>query len=172
MSWRMDTEEASWFELAAQFNLALLSAKHTTDPADFGALGCGNMAVDWDTSEISYSRNQKKAVGGTFQGLDGFTTRAAYPRCCLELALRPGVQHCTVETELNLERVLPMAPKLTPLPLLFRTDSGLCSLKIVQEVGHAATLSREIALIINKHGNPLMLPEYELEGGRRHCRRA
>jgi hypothetical protein len=53
---------------------------------------------------------------------------------CLELALRPGVQHSALETELNLERVLPMATQLTALPLLFRADSGLCSLKIMQEV--------------------------------------
>lgn len=121
-----------------------------------------------------------------------------------------------------------MAAKLTPLPLLFRADSGLCSLKIMQEVcAQAVTLSREIALIIkwnprktpieaiaaervldtntiwchlregkrmcmwaqqlklegvgteanparrvlrltertiDKHGNPLLLPDYELEG--------
>ena len=141
---------------------------------------------------------------------------------------RPGVQHSALETELNLERVLPMAAKLTPLPLLFRADSGLCSLKIMQEVSaQAQSLSREIAFIIkwnprrapveaiatervqdanttwchlregkrmclwtqplkldgvgtdakparrvlrlvertiDKHGNPLLLPAYELEG--------
>ena len=32
---RMDTHAASWFELAAQFNLALLSAKYATGPVDF-----------------------------------------------------------------------------------------------------------------------------------------
>lgn len=51
---------------------------------------------------------------------------------CLELALGPGVQHSALETELNLERVLPMAAKLTPLPLLFRADPGLSPLKISQ----------------------------------------
>jgi Transposase DDE domain group 1 len=127
-----------------------------------------------------------------------------------------------------LERVLPMAAQLTPLPLLFRADSGLCSAKIMQEVStQAKALEREIALIIkwnprstpvesiaarqvalastmwchqragkrmclwtqalelqgvgtlanparrvlrltertiDKHGNPLLLPAYELEG--------
>lgn len=121
-----------------------------------------------------------------------------------------------------------MAAKLTPLPLLFRADSGLCSLKIMQEVSaQARALPREIAFIIkwnprstpveaiaaqrvldantmwchlrtgkrmcmwtqalklegvgtdasparrvlrlvertiDKHGNPLLLPAYELEG--------
>ena len=43
---RMDTHAASWFELAEQFNLALLSAKYAGQPVDFGALPCGFMAVD------------------------------------------------------------------------------------------------------------------------------
>jgi hypothetical protein len=92
--------------------------------------------------------------------VDGFTPSATYLGSlgyCLELALRPGVQHSALETELNLERVLPMAAKLTPLPLLFRADSGLCSLKIMQEVSaQAATLSREIAFIIK--WNPRSTP--------------
>jgi hypothetical protein len=42
-----------------------------------------------------------------------------------------------------------MAAKLTELPLLLRADSGLCSLKIMQEVNaQALALSREIAFII------------------------
>jgi hypothetical protein len=163
--------------------------------------------------------------------VDGYTPSATYLGSlgyCLELALRPGVQHSAMETQLNLERVLPMATKLTTLPLLFRADSGLCSLKIMREVSaQAAALSREIAFIIkwnprktpieaiaaervldantmwchlregkrmclwtqeltlvgvgtqtnaprrvlrliertiDKHGNPLLLPDYELEG--------
>ena len=228
---RMDTHAASWFELAGQFNQALLSANYASGPVDFGALPCGYMAVDWDTFVMDNSGTQKEAVGRTYQGVDGFTPSATYLGSlgyCLELALRPGVQHSALETELNLERVLPMAAKLTPLPLLFRADSGLCSLKIMQEVcTQAAALSREIAFIIkwnprktpvetiaaervldtntiwchmregkrmcmwtqqlklegvgtqtnparrvfrliertiDKHGNPLLLPDYELEG--------
>ncbi len=59
---RMDTHAASWFELAAQFNLALLSAKYATGPVDFGALACGYMAVDWDTFVMNNSGTQKEAV--------------------------------------------------------------------------------------------------------------
>jgi hypothetical protein len=228
---RMDTHAASWFELAGEFNLALLSAKYASGPVDFGALPCGYMAVDWDTFVMNNSGTQKEAVGRTYQGVDGYTPSATYLGSlgyCLELALRPGVQHSAMETQLNLERVLPMATKLTTLPLLFRADSGLCSLKIMREVSaQAAALSREIAFIIkwnprktpieaiaaervldantmwchlregkrmclwtqeltlvgvgtqtnaprrvlrliertiDKHGNPLLLPDYELEG--------
>jgi hypothetical protein len=157
---RMDTHASSWFELAEEFNLALLSAKYASGPVDFGALPCGYMAVDWDTFVMNNSGSQKEAVGRTYQGVDGYTPSATYLGSlgyCLELALRPGVQHSALETELNLERVLPMATKLTALPILFRADSGLCSLKIMQEVSaQAVALSREIALIIK--WNPRSTP--------------
>ena len=160
MRQRMDTHAPSWFELASEFNLALLSAKYATGPVDFGALPCGYMAVDWDTFVMNNAGTKKEAVGRTYQGVDGYTPSATYLGSlgyCLELALRPGVQHSALETELNLERVLPMAAKLTGLPLLFRADSGLCSLKIMQEVcAQAVALSREIALIIK--WNPRKAP--------------
>jgi hypothetical protein len=118
------------------------------------------MAVDWDTFVMDNAGTKKKAVGRTYQGVDGFTPSATHLGCvgyCLEWALRPGVQHSALETELNLERVLPMAAKLTALPLLFRADSGLCSLKIMQEVSaQALALSREIAFIIK--WNPRKTP--------------
>ena len=228
---RMDTHAAAWFELVQAFNEALLSAQYASGPVDFGALPCGYMAVDWDTFVMNNSGTQKEAVGRTYRGVDGYTPSATYLGSlgyCLELALRPGVQHSARETELNLERVLPMAAKLTPLPLLFRADSGLCSVQVMQEVSaQAKALSREIALLIkwnprstpveaiaaqkvadlqtmwchlregkrmclwtqvlelegvgtasnparrvlrltertiDKHGNPLLLPAYELEG--------
>lgn len=97
------------------------------------------------------SGTKKEAVSRTYQGVDGYTPSTTYLGSlgyCLELTLRPGVQHSALETELNLERTLPMAAKLTALPLLFRADSGLCSLKIMQEItAQAAALSREIAFI-------------------------
>ena len=157
---RMDTHAPAWFELAGEFNLALLSAKYETGPVDFGPLPCGYMAVDWDTFVMNNAGTKKEAVGRTYQGVDGYTPSATYLGSvgyCLELALRPGVQHSALETELNLERVLPMAAKLTALPLLFRADSGLCSLKIMQEISaQAAALSREIALLIK--WNPRSTP--------------
>jgi hypothetical protein len=157
---RMDAHAASWFELVSEFNVALLSAKYATGPVALGALPCGYMAVDWDTFVMNNSGTQKEAVGRTYQGVDGYTPSATYLGSlgyCLELALRPGVQHSALETELNLERVLPMATKLTALPILFRADSGLCSLKIMQEVSaQAVALSREIAFIIK--WNPRSTP--------------
>ena len=203
---RLDAHAVSWFELAGEFNLALLSATYASAPVDFGALPCCYMTVDWDTFVMNNSGTQKEAVGRTYQGVDGFTPSATYLGSlgyCLELALRPGVQHSALET-------------------------GLCSLKIMRELcAQAAALSREIAMIIkwnprrapveaiaaqrvgdantiwchlregkrmcmwtqaltlegvgtqanparrvfrliertiDKHGNPLLLPDYELEG--------
>ncbi len=157
---RMDTHSADWFELVGELNFALLSAKYAGKSVDFGVLPCGYMPVDWDTFVMDNSGTKKEDVGRTYQGVDGYTPSATYLGSlgyCLELALRPGVQHSARETELNLERVLPMACRLTELPLLFRADSGLCSLKTQQEVTAQATaLNREIAFLIK--WNPRRAP--------------
>lgn len=157
---RMNTHAASWFELADAFNLALLSAKHGGQAVDFGALPRGYMPVDWDTFVMDNSGTRKEDVGRTYQGVDGYTPSATYigtPGYCLELALRPGVQHSALESDLNLQRVLPMAAKLTVLPLLFRADSGLCSRAIMQEITvQGQALQREMAFIIK--WNPRSTP--------------
>ena len=44
---------------------------------------------------------------------------------CLELALRPGVQHSARETDFNLERVLPMAQRLSAGSVKGRSWPGL-----------------------------------------------
>lgn len=163
---RMDTHSADWFELVGELNFTLLSAKYAGKSVDFGALPCGYMPVDWDTFVMDNSGTKKEDVGRTYQGVDGYTPSATYLGSlgyCLELALRPGVQHSARETELNLERVLPMACRLTSLPLLFRADSGLCSLKTQQEVTAQATaLNREIAFIIK--WNPRRAPVETVAG--------
>ena len=88
MRQRMDTHAASWFELAGEFNLALLSAKYAGKPVDFGALPCGYMAVDWDTFVMNNAGTQKEAVGRTYQGVDGYTPSATLPGL---LGLLPGI---------------------------------------------------------------------------------
>ena len=157
---RMDSHAPSWFGLADEFNAALLSATYNGQAVDLGALPCGYMALDWDTFVMNNEGTQKEAVGRTYQGVDGYTPSATYlgtAGYCLELSLRPGVQHSALETEYNLERTLPMAARLTALPLLFRADSGLCSAKIMREIcQHGADLAREIAFIIK--WNPRRAP--------------
>ena len=157
---RMNTNAVSWFGLVDELNEALLSPKGAGFAVDFGALPCGYMPIDWDTFVMNNAGTKKEDVGRTYQGVDGYTPSATYLGnlgYCLELALRPGVQHSALETELNLERVLPMATRLTPMPLLFRADSGLCSLKVMQEIhNQASALNREIAFIVK--WNPRRAP--------------
>ena len=107
---------------------------------------------------------RKEEVARTYQGVDGYAPSASYLGTngyCLELALRPGGQHSAMETEHNLERVLPMAAKLTAKlakrSILFRADSGLCSAKIRRAIdAQAKALAREIAYIIK--WNPRSAP--------------
>ena len=59
------------------------------------------------------------SAGAAYLGSHGF---------CLELALRPGVPHSAKESDFNLQRVLPMAQRLSAgsgkAPILARLDSG------------------------------------------------
>jgi DDE family transposase len=70
--------------------------------------------------------------------VDGYCPLAAYLGShgyCLELALRPGVQHSAKETEYNLECVVPMAQRLSAAgpkaPILVRKDAGFDSLELM-----------------------------------------
>jgi len=78
-------------------------------------------------------------VGRTYAGVDGYCPLAAYLGShgfCLELALRPGVQHSASESDFNLERIIPMAQRLSAAgpqaPILARLDSGFDSAKIMR----------------------------------------
>ena len=157
---RLDAQAVAWFELPQAMNERLLSGTYAGKRIDFGTLPCGYLPLDWDTFVMNNDGSKKEAVGRTYQGVDGYTPSVTYlgtQGYCLELALRPGVQHSAMETELNLERVLPMATRLTSQPLLFRADSGLCSLKIMQAIdAHAQALSRAIHFIIT--WNPRTTP--------------
>jgi len=165
---RLDTHASSWFDLAAQMNQSLLSSRINGQPIDFGALSCGYTPVDLDTFAMDNGGTKKELVGRTYAGVDGYCPFAVYLGSlgyCLELALRPGVQHSAAESEYNFERDLPMAASLVPGPLLLRADSGFCSLKLMQEItGHANTLGREIAFIIK--WNPRRAPVETIAAGK------
>ena len=57
---------------------------------------------------------------------------------CLELALRPGVQHSAKETDFNLERAIPMAQRLSAAgpkaPILARLDSSFDSAALMRGI--------------------------------------
>jgi hypothetical protein len=165
---RLDTHAASWFELAARSNHQLLASKVNGKPIDFGALACGYTPVDLDTFAMDNSATKKELVGRTYAGVDGYCPFAVYLGSlgyCLELALRPGVQHSACESEYNLERALPMAASLVAGPLLVRADSGFCSLKLMQEIAsQAQAASREFAFIIK--WNPRRAPVETIAAGK------
>lgn len=157
---RMDTHAASWFDLVPQMNQLLLSSRINGHAIDFGALSCGYTPVDLDTFAMDNGGTKKELVGRTYAGVDGYCPFAVYLGSlgyCLELALRPGVQHSAFESQYNFERALPMAARFVSTPLLVRADSCFCSARLMQEfTSQAATLQREIAFIIK--WNPCKSP--------------
>jgi hypothetical protein len=93
----------------------LLSSRINAQPIDLGALSCGYTPVDLDTFVMYNVVTMKLAVGRTYAGVDGYSPFSVYLGSmgyCLELALRPGVQHSAAESEYNFERALPMAASL------------------------------------------------------------
>jgi len=94
-------------------------------------LPCGWLPVDIDTFAMDNSGTAKEGVGRTYAGVDGYCPVASYIGAhgfCLELKLRPGTQHSSKDTQDNLQRVIPMAQRLSAAgpkaPLLARLDSG------------------------------------------------
>jgi len=149
---RLDHFASDWFDLISKLNHTLLSRPAGGKPVDFGALDCGYTPLDLDTFAMNNSFTKKELVGRTYAGVDGYCPLAVYLGrlgYCLELALRPGVQHSAAETEYNIERTLPMAASLAQGALLVRADSGFCSIKLMQTItSQADQLKREIAFII------------------------
>ena len=97
----------------------------------YGVLPCGWLPLDIDTFAMDNSGTAKEGVGRTYAGVDGFCPLAAYlgrHGFCLELSLRPGTQHSTKGTEEDLQRIVPMAQRLSQAgpkaPVLARLDSG------------------------------------------------
>lgn len=107
---------------------------------DYGVLACGWLPLDVDTFAMDNGGTAKQGVGRTYAGVDGYCPLAAYlgqHGFCLELALRPGVQHSASETDFNLQRIVPMAQRLSAAgpkaPILARLDSGFDSAALMRE---------------------------------------
>jgi hypothetical protein len=83
---------------------------------DYGVLACGWLPLDVNTFAMDNGGKAKEGGGRTKAGVDGYCPLAAYLGArgfCLELALRPGVQHSARETDFTLERVIPTAQRLS-----------------------------------------------------------
>lgn len=144
---RLDTHAASWFPLLDSLNECLLR----NTKANFRKLACGWMPVDIDVFPMNNAQTKKEGVSRVYNGVDGYAPLACYMGVdgyCLELALRPGSSHSAHETEYNLERVLPMAKRLTTAPLLVRADSGFDSLKLMQEIRKEHTQERPVDFLV------------------------
>lgn len=119
----------------------LIETLLATARPDWGALPCGWLPLDVDTFAMDNGRTAKECVGRTYAGVDGYCPLASYLGTngyCLELALRPGVQHSVLETEYNFERVIPMAQRLSATgpkaPILLRMDAGFDATALMQGI--------------------------------------
>jgi hypothetical protein len=130
---RLDARASDLFEFVPPMIETLLAGQRP----DYGVLPCGWLPLDVDTFAMDNGGTAKEGVGRTYAGVDGYCPLAAYLGAlgfCLELALRPGVQHSASETDFNLERIIPMAQRLSAAgpkaPILLRLDSGFDSARI------------------------------------------
>ncbi len=134
---RMDARAADLFDFLSPLTEKLL----VTARPDYGVLPCGWLPLDVDTCAMDNGGSAKDGVGRTYAGVDGYCPLATYLGShgyCLELALRPGVQHSALETQFNFERVIPMAQRLSAAgpkaPILARLDSGFDSAALMREI--------------------------------------
>lgn len=134
---RMDARAAEMFDFCGPMIETLLAGQRP----DYGVLPCGWLPLDVDTFAMDNGGTLKEGVGRTYAGVDGYCPLAAYLGShgfCLELALRPGVQHSASETDFNLERVIPMAQRLSATgpkaPILARLDSGFDSVRLMRGI--------------------------------------
>ncbi len=134
---RLDAQAGAMFEHVPGMIERLLGSQRP----DYGVLPCGWLPLDVDTFAMDNGGTVKEGVGRTYAGVDGYCPLAAYLGSygfCLELALRPGVQHSTRETDFNLERVIPLAQRLSAAgpkaPILARLDSGFDSVALMRSI--------------------------------------
>jgi hypothetical protein len=134
---RLDAQAVALFEHVPAMIERLLASQRP----DYGVLPCGWLPLDVDTFAMDNGGTAKEGVGRTYAGVDGYCPLAAYLGAhgfCLELALRPGVQHSARETDFNLERVIPLAQRLSAAgpkaPILARLDSGFDSAALMRSI--------------------------------------
>lgn len=121
--------------------LPMIETLLTRRAPDYGVLPCGWLPVDIDTFAMDNGGTAKEGVGRTYAGVDGYCPLASYIGAygfCLELKLRPGTQHSAKDTQDNLQRVIPLAQRLSAAgpkaPLLARLDSGFDSAALMTAI--------------------------------------
>lgn len=134
---RVEWRGQDWLEPLFDANARLLTRAKVVPTA----LASGHVPVDLDVFVMDNSDSKKEGVGYTYMKVVGYAPLATYigrEGYLLDLSLRDGVQHSAKETEYSLEQTLPLARKLTPLPLLVRMDSGFDSAKLTAELERQA----------------------------------
>jgi len=134
---RLDNKATEMFDFVPPMIETLLAGERP----EYFVLACGWLPLDVDTFAMDNGGTAWEGVGRTYAGVDGYCPLAAYLGShgfCLVLALRPGVQHSASETDFNLERVIPMAQRLSATGpnarILARLDSGFDSAKLVRGI--------------------------------------
>jgi Transposase DDE domain group 1 len=134
---RMDAQA----ERLSPYVLPMIETLLTRRAPDYGVLPCGWLPVDIDTFAMDNGGTAKEGVGRTYTGVDGYCPLASYIGAygfCLELKLRPGTQHSAKNTQDNLQRVIPLAQRLSAAgpkaPLLARLDSGFDSAALMAAI--------------------------------------
>ncbi len=134
---RLDAKASEMFEHVPPMIESLLAGQRP----DYGVLPCPWLPLDVDTFAMDNGGTAKEGVGRTYAGVHGYCPLAAYlgeHGFCLELALRPGTQHSAAQTEFNVERIVPMAQRLSAAgpkaPLLLRMDAGFDSAKLMRAI--------------------------------------
>lgn len=134
---RMDAQAAA----LSQHVLPMIETLLKRRAPDYGVLACGWLPVDIDTFAMDNGGTAKEGVGRTYAGVDGYCPLASYIGAhgfCLELKLRPGTQHSAKDTQDNLQRVIPLAQRLSAAgpqsPLLARLDSGFDSAALMASI--------------------------------------
>jgi len=114
---RMDTQAMGYARTTDQANQQFL----VNVGVPVTPLSCGHVALDMDLFPLDNSGTRKEGVGYTYKGFDGYGVMGAYlgqEGWCLTNELKPGSENGQLGFGFILDRVLPAARQLTPLPLL------------------------------------------------------
>jgi len=133
---RIEARATDWLMPLSEANVRMLERARI----ELKRLPSGRVPLNGDVTVLRNDRSEKEDAGYTYQRTVGFAPLALYlgsEGYLLELALRPGTQHSALESDYALERVVPMARRLTDAPLLVRLDSGFDSQRIYRVLDEA-----------------------------------
>lgn len=120
---RLDEHAEDYLAVAQKCSVDMLKR----GKAHLTALDTGHIPIDADVFPMDNSGTKKEKIGRTYKGHDGYAPIGAYiglEGWCLEVELRPGIQHSQEGFPSFMNRVLKKARSLTGRKLLVRLDSA------------------------------------------------